>query len=127
MKNKWSSSWKSSKQPRKQRKYRYNAPLHIRNKMMAAPLSKELREKYKIRNITVRKEDRVKVLKGKYKGKIGKIQRRDLKNYKIFIKGVEVAKKDGTTFPYWISPSKVIVLELALDDKKRKAKLEKEK
>ena len=50
MKNKWYKNWKSSKQPRKQRKYRRNAPLHIRNKMMRAPLSKELRDKYKIRN-----------------------------------------------------------------------------
>ena len=65
MKTDWNKNWKSSKQPRKQRKYRHNAPLHIRNKMMAAPLSKELKTKYKKRNITVRVGDKVKILKGK--------------------------------------------------------------
>ncbi|UCD04262.1 MAG: 50S ribosomal protein L24 [Candidatus Woesearchaeota archaeon] len=124
MKTKWSKSWKSSKQPRRQRKYRANAPLHIRKKMMKAPLSKELKTKYKIKNITVRVNDRVKVLKGKYKGKIGKITRRDLKNYKIFMKEAEIQKKDGTSYPYPISPSNIVVLELNLDDKKRKSKLE---
>ena len=34
MKRKYSSSWKSSKQPRKQRKYRQNAPLHIKQKLV---------------------------------------------------------------------------------------------
>jgi len=125
MKTKWSKTWKSSKQPRKQRKYRANAPLHIRNKMMRAPLSKELQKKYKIGNITARVGDRIKVQKGKYKGKLGKITRRDLKNYKIFLKEAEVQKKDGTSYPYPISPSNVIILELNLDDKIRKAKLEK--
>lgn len=38
------------KQPRKQRKFLYNAPLHLRGgKIMSAPLSKELREKYGVR------------------------------------------------------------------------------
>lgn len=127
MKTKWSKSWKSSKQPRKQRKYRHNAPLHIRNKMMKAPLSKELKAKYKLRNITLRKEDRVKILKGRFKGKMGKIQRRDLKHYKIFIKEAEIQKKDGSSYPYPISPNNTVILELNLDDKKRKAKLEKTK
>ena len=127
MKTDWNKNWKSSKQPRKQRKYRHNAPLHIRNKMMAAPLSKELKTKYKKRNITVRVGDKVKILKGKYKNTIGKIERRDLKNYKIYVKGAEKKNKDGTTFPYPISPNNVMVLELDLEDKKRKEKLEKQK
>ena len=50
MKKKYSNSWKGSKQPRKQRKYRANAPLHTRHKMASANLSKELRKKYSKRN-----------------------------------------------------------------------------
>ncbi len=45
MKKKFSTSWKASRQIRKQRKYRENAPLHLRNKFMTANLSKELRKK----------------------------------------------------------------------------------
>lgn len=46
MKNKSSVSWKSSKKVRKQRKYRFNSPLHIKHEMLASHLSKELRKKY---------------------------------------------------------------------------------
>jgi large subunit ribosomal protein L24 len=60
MKKKWSKTWKSSKQPRKQRKYRHNAPLHIKHKFLSASLSKDLKKKYNIRNISLRKGDRVK-------------------------------------------------------------------
>jgi len=124
MKKKFSKKWKSSKQPRKQRKYRANAPLHIRHKMMAAHLSKELREKYKKRSFPVRKGDKVKVLRGKFKGTIGEIERVDLKNYKIYVKGVETKKREGQKTPYPLSPSNVMILTLNLEDKRRVKALE---
>jgi len=55
MKKKFSNSWKASKQVRKQRKFRYNAPLHIKHKFLSAHLSKELMKKYGTRNIPVKK------------------------------------------------------------------------
>ena len=51
MKKDYSSKWKASKQPRKQRKLRANAPLHVKHKMMSSNLDKELRKKYEKRNI----------------------------------------------------------------------------
>jgi len=124
MKQKFSKSWKRSKQPRKQRKYRYNAPLHIKSKFMSVHLSKELKEKYKKRNATARKGDNVKVLRGQFKGKTGKIDRIDVKKTKAYITGVEVAKKDGTKAFYPFDPSNLIIIELNLDDKKRVKSLE---
>lgn len=53
-----------SKQPRKQRKARFNAALHLRHKFMSAPLSRELREKYNRRSFPVRKDDTVRILRG---------------------------------------------------------------
>ena len=44
-----------TKQPRKQRKERYTAPLHKRQKYVHAPLSKALREELKKRNAQLRK------------------------------------------------------------------------
>ncbi|MBS1194889.1 MAG: ribosomal protein L24p/L26e, archaeal/eukaryotic, partial [Methanomicrobia archaeon] len=44
-------------QPRKQRKARYTAPLHIKGKFLSATLSKELREQYKRRSLRVVKGD----------------------------------------------------------------------
>jgi large subunit ribosomal protein L24 len=63
MKTDFSKSWKSSKQPRKQRKYLYNMDLHNVKKLMSAHLSKELMKKYGKRNIPIRKGDKVKIMR----------------------------------------------------------------
>ena len=119
MKTKFSSMWKKSKQSRKQRKYRYNAPLHIKTKFMAAHLSKELKQKHNKRSFSVRKGDKVQVMRGQFKKKIGKIERINLKKSKVYITGVETIKKDGTKILYPVNPSNLMILELNLDDKKR--------
>lgn len=46
---------------RKNRKRHFNAPSHIRRKIMSAPLSKELRQKHSVRSIPIRKDDEVQV------------------------------------------------------------------
>jgi large subunit ribosomal protein L24 len=116
---KFSLSWKSSKQPRKQRKYRYNAPLHIKSKFLSAHLSKQLREKYKKRAIRIRTGDKVKIARGQFKKKEGKVDRVLLKQSKVIIQGIEITKKDGTKTTYPIHPSNLLILELNLEDKKR--------
>ena len=60
MSQQFSTTWNASKQPRKQRKYRYNAPLHTKQKFLQVHLSPELRKKYSLRNILVKKGDKVK-------------------------------------------------------------------
>lgn len=127
MEKQFSKKWKSSKQPRKQRKYSYNAPLHIKRKFFGAHLSKELRQKYGIRSISLRKEDKVKVMRGSFKGKTGKIDRVNSKNIKVYITGIERIKKDGTKVLIPIHPSNLMITELNLDDKKRLKKKSKEK
>ena len=46
---------------RKSRKAHFTAPSHIRRRLMSAPLSKELRQKYNVRSMPVRKDDEVQV------------------------------------------------------------------
>ena len=116
---KWSKSWKSSKQPRKQRKYRYNSPLHIKHKFVSSHLSKELREKYKRRALPARKGDKVKISRGEFKGKSGKIDHLNVKREKVYVEGITVTKRDGTKVIRPINPSNLIILELNLDDKMR--------
>lgn len=116
---KFSTSWKSSKKPKKQRKYRYNAPLHIKQKFMGCHLSKELRKKHGKRSVPVRKGDKVKVLRGQFKGTIGKVDRVDLKKTRVYVTGIERTKKEGTKSFYPIHPSNIIIIDLNLDDKKR--------
>lgn len=118
MKKKFVSSWKGSIQPRRQRKFRANAPLHVKQKFMRGHLSKELKKKYGKRNIMLRKGDSVKIVRGTFKKKIGKVERIDLKKSKIYVAGAEAVKKDGTKVLKPIDPSKVIIMELNLEDKK---------
>lgn len=46
---------------RKMRKAHFNAPSHIRRRIMSAPLSKDLRLKYNVRSMPIRKDDEVQV------------------------------------------------------------------
>ena len=86
---------------------------------MTAHLSKELREKQGKRAVQLRKGDKVQVMRGQFKKKIGKIERINLKKSKVYVNGIEMIKKDGTKVLYPIHPSNLMILELNLDDKKR--------
>ncbi|HRZ85737.1 MAG TPA: 50S ribosomal protein L24 [Candidatus Paceibacterota bacterium] len=119
MKNKFSAHWKSSKQTRKQRKYRANAPIHIQRKFLSVNLNKDLRKKYNKRNFPIRKGDEVKIMKGSEKGKKGKISIVNLERMKIAIEGIQRKKKEGTKINLWFEPSNVQIQELNLSDKMR--------
>ncbi len=121
---KWTKSWKSSKKPRKQRKYVFNLPLHIRRVLLSTLLAKELREKYNRRNLPIREGDKVKILRGQFKKKTGKVTKIDLKKARIHIEGIENVKKDGSKAPYPIYPSNVVITELNMDDRRRRKILE---
>ncbi|KAJ1839369.1 60S ribosomal protein L26A, partial [Coemansia sp. RSA 486] len=58
---------------RKSRKAHFTAPSHIRRRLMSSSLSKDLRKKYEVRAIPVRKGDEVIVTRGQYKGREGKV------------------------------------------------------
>ena len=119
MKNKFSKEWKSSKSAGKQRKYQKNAPLHIKSKFSSAHLSAELRKKYNRRSLTLRKGDKIKILRGNFRGKAGKVENIDLKNRRVSITGIDLVKKDGTKVLKQFHPSNLIINELNLDDKRR--------
>ena len=127
MKQDFSTKWKSSKQPRKQRKYIYNMPLHLKQKLMSATLDKVFRKKLGRRNLELRKGDEVKVMRGKLKGKIGKINESNLVKVKVSIEGVTLTKKDGTKVPVWFHPSNLKIITPNEEDKKRLKTKPKEK
>ena len=123
----FSSAWRSSKNPGKQRKFVYKGALHVKQKMVNANLSKELRTKHGFRSLGIRKGDKVKVVRGQFRKHLGKVDRVDLKKTKIYVEGVELIKKDGTKTAYPIHPSNIMLIELNLDDKKRQKILERKK
>lgn len=109
-----------SSKPSKQRKARYNTPLHRLHKLMSAHLSRELREKYGRRSLPVRKGDTVKIMKGEFKGIEGKVTKVDRKRQFVYVENVTVKKADGSTRPRPISVSNVMIMNLNLDDEYRK-------
>ncbi|MCR4284893.1 MAG: 50S ribosomal protein L24 [archaeon] len=123
MKSKFNKKWNSSKQPRKQVKFRAMAPTHIKRKLMASILDKPLRVKYGKRNLGIRRGDEVKIMRGKFKGKQGKVGKVDPKNNRLQVEGVQRAKKGGEKVETWFSPSKVKIMLLNTDDSKRMKKL----
>ncbi len=125
MKNKWSRHWGRSVQPRKQRKFAINAPLHILRKFFGARLGKDLRQKYGRRNFPIRKGDSVKIMTGEHKGRILKVDRVNLRRRAVYLENLFLTKKDGNKVQKAIQPSNLMIMSLNLDDKLRKEALEK--
>ncbi len=119
MKQKFSNLWKASKQPRKQRKYLANAPLHTRHKFLSAHLSKELRKKHGKRNLPLRKGDEVLVMRGNFRKKRVKVASINLKKGKVTLENIQRTKKDGTKVNVYFHPSVLQIENLNLDDKER--------
>ncbi len=118
-KNEWNRNWKKSVQPRKQRVYVYNAPAHARNEFIVSHLSKELRAKHKRRAVRVKVGDKVKVMRGTFRNKLGKVERINVKEQKVYITGVELVKRDGSKAMFPVHPSNLLIQELDLADKRR--------
>lgn len=112
MKGAFSTAWKSSTQRRKQRKYAHNIPMHGRTKFLNAHLSESLRQKHGVRAVGLRVGDKVRVMRGTHKGKEGKIERVDTKNYKVFVQKIEHVKREGGNSPYPLAPSNLLVVDL---------------
>jgi len=111
---------KRIKNPKKQRKKLFNAPAHIRHKLMAAPLSSELTASRGVKTLPVRKGDTVRIERGDNKGFEGKVSRVDSKHYRVFLEGLTREKVDGTNIFISVHPSKIQIRNLNLDDKRRK-------
>ncbi|MBM3232444.1 50S ribosomal protein L24 [Candidatus Pacearchaeota archaeon] len=119
MKTTFSTSWKESLQPRKQRKYRHNAPLHVKHKFLSAQLSEELRKKHGIRSIPVRSGDEVNIMRGTFAGKKAKVIKVQTNKSRVTLENITRKKADGTKLNVYFNPSKLQIIALKLDDSRR--------
>ena len=108
-----------TKKPTKQRNLRSNALNHEKGQFMRAMLSDELSKKFGKKNARVIKGDKVKILRGQFKGKSGKVETVNTKTFKVTITDVDLQKTDGTKVKYPIYASNLVIVELNMDDKKR--------
>ncbi len=109
-----------SKKPKKQRKKIYAAPLHKKQKLVAAHLSKSLVKQFNKRSLSLRKGDEVKVMRGKYSGETGKISKVNLRKTKVYIENIKRKKVSGEETHIPFHPSNLLIVSPVMDDVKRK-------
>jgi large subunit ribosomal protein L24 len=105
--------------PGKQRRERYTAHSWRRHKLLAAPLSTELRSTYGRRSVPVRKGDTVRISRGDFSGVEGKVSDVDTARQRLFVEGVTREKVSGTSEKVSVHCTKVMITKLNLDDKWR--------
>merc|ERR1719214_504359 len=114
---KYSNSVTSSR--RKCRKAHFTAPSSVRRKIMSAHLNKELKHKYHVKSMPIRKDDEVLVVRGSHRGREGKVIQVYRKKYVIHIERVTREKSNGSTVNVGIPPSNVMIPKLKLDRDRR--------
>ena len=115
-----------SSQRRKGRKAYFTAPSSERRRMMSCGLSKDLKDKYSVRSIPVRKGDTVKIVSGTFKGRDGKVNTVYRRRKCLYIEKVVREKLNTQQSNIPIHPSNCVITTLKLD-KDRKALLERKK
>ncbi|KAL1195025.1 Large ribosomal subunit protein uL24z [Cardamine amara subsp. amara] len=108
---------------RKSRKAHFTASSSERRVIMSSPLSTDLRQKYNVRSMPIRKDDEVQIVRGTYKGREGKVVQVYRRKWVIHIERITREKVNGTTVNVGVQPSKVVITKLRLD-KDRKSLLE---
>ena len=108
---------------RKARRAHFQAPSHVRRILMSAPLSKELRGKHDVRAMPVRKDDEVKVKRGAFKGKEGKITACYRLKWVIHVDKIQREKANGASVAVGIHPSNVEITRMKMT-KNRKSILD---
>lgn len=112
---------------RKNRKRHFAAPSHIRRMIMSCPLSKELREKHGIRSIPVRRGDTIKVVRGFYKSKAGRVKHVSRHRWSIWAKKITHELYNGKRTGIALHPSNCVITRLNLKRKDRKEIIERKK
>ncbi|KAL8425541.1 hypothetical protein Efla_006776 [Eimeria flavescens] len=90
---------------------------------MTAPLCKELRKKFNVRSLPIRKDDEVMIVRGRFHDREGKVTQVYRKKFVIHIERITKDKPSGESVPIGIHPSKVVITKPKLN-KDRKAKMD---
>ena len=114
----------TSKQPRKQRVSRRDAPLHKRHQYVRATLSDELREEFGRRNARVCQGDTVEVLRGDHAGHEDEVVKVVLDDCVVHVDGVTIETADGEEVARPLQASNLRLTKLNRSDPIRIERLE---
>lgn len=91
----------------------------MRRKLLAAPLSVDLRTTHARRSIPVKTGDTVRITRGDFSGVEGKVTDIDTGRQRLFVEGVTRENVAGTSQKVSVHCTKVMITKLNLDDKWR--------
>ncbi|MCX8166609.1 MAG: 50S ribosomal protein L24 [Candidatus Micrarchaeota archaeon] len=108
----------TSSKPRKQRKFLKRGYLHLLRKNLVLHISKKLREKLQLKEkrILAKSGLKVRVVKGKNKGREGSVARVSIKKQKIYIEGLSHRNARGREKLVAISPYNVEIIDEKIND-----------
>ncbi|MGD0511023.1 MAG: 50S ribosomal protein L24 [Candidatus Micrarchaeaceae archaeon] len=114
-----------SGKPKKQRSFRFNAPLHVRQHFVHAHIDKQLKKRLSLKksSVQISRGDTVKVMSGGNKGKTGKVTSVDLRTGRVRIDSLTKKNARGKEYNLSVNASNVYITDLNLTDKYRAAKL----
>ena len=74
---------------------------------------------FQTRSLPIRKDDEVRIVRGKYKGREGKVTQVYRKKWVIHVDRVQRDKSNGASVPIGVHPSKVVIINIKLDKDRR--------
>src|SRR2546425_11332406 len=117
----------TSTKPRTQRKRAANAPLHTKRIMASSHLAPEIRDKAKgrlPRALPVRKGDTVRIMRGGFRGKEGKVVSVDRVHSTVVIEGITIEKVDEKKVARPLHASNLLIVRMDDTDPWRRRKFE---
>jgi len=108
-----------SHKPKKQRRFHYQKPLHLKQAGLSVHLDKKGRQLLGVKSVSVRKNDTVKVLSGAKKGSTGKITGIDYSKGVVFIDKLVRKKASGEEILLPVHASNLVATDLDRSDAKR--------
>ena len=117
----------TSTKPRTQRKRATQAPLHRKRILASAHLAPEVHEKAKghlPRALPVRKGDSVRIMRGGFRGREGKVLSVDRVHGTVVVEGITIEKVDEKKVPRPLHASNLLIIRMDDTDAWRRRKFE---
>jgi len=109
--------------PRRQRRALYTASTAERRRRMTVPLSRELKKRFRRRNVPVRKGDTVRVLAGSFAGREERVARVSRRDFSVTLDNVTLKTAEEKLKPLGLRTSHLVITRLNLADPWRRRSL----
>jgi len=117
----------TSTKPRTQRKRAANAPLHVKRVLTSSHLADEVHAKAKgrlPRALPVRKGDTVRIMRGGFRGREGRVVSVDRVHGTVVVEGITIEKVDEKKVERPVHASNLLIIRLDDTDAWRRRKFE---